>query len=160
MISGLLEEMENSKNAAVPSPVVSKPSLVVEQPANTFDFVKNLLGGVISTLGAGAIVFVCVLFFLIDRDDIRDRLIALTGRERIHTTTQALNDAGRRVSRYLLMQLIINVSYGIPIAVGLFFIGVPNSGFLGSPGRDPSLHPLSGANPSRRISPRDFFRSV
>ena len=131
MISGLLEEMETSKNAPVSSPVISKPSLVVEQPANTFDFVRNLLGGVISTLGTGAIVFVCVLFFLFERDDIRDRLIFLTGRDRFHTTTQALNDAGKRVSSYLLMQLIVNVTYGIPIAVGLFFIGVPNAGLWG-----------------------------
>jgi predicted PurR-regulated permease PerM len=130
-ISDLLEELEKPKNAPVSSPVLSRPSLVVERPANTFDFVKNLLGGVISTAGTGAIVFICVLFFLIDRDDIRDRLIVLTGRERIHTTTQALNDAGRRVSRYLLMQLIVNVSYGIPIAAGLFFIGVPNAALWG-----------------------------
>jgi predicted PurR-regulated permease PerM len=130
-ISGLLEEMENRKNAPVSSPATPKPSLVVEQPGNTLDFVRNLLGQVISTLGTGAIVFVCVLFFLIDRDDIRDRLISLAGRERFHTTTQALNDAGKRVSSYLLMQLIVNVTYGIPIAIGLFFIGVPNAGLWG-----------------------------
>lgn len=130
-ISGLLEEMENSKNAPISSPATPKPSLVVEQPGRTLDFVRNLLGQVISTLGTGAIVFVCVLFFLIDRDDIRDRLISLAGRERFHTTTQALNDAGKRVSSYLLMQLIVNVTYGIPIAIGLFFIGVPNAGLWG-----------------------------
>lgn len=130
-ISGLLEEMENSKNAPISSPATPKPSLVVEQPGSTLDFVRNLLGQVISTLGTGAIVFVCVLFFLIDRDDIRDRLISLAGRERFHTTTQALNDAGKRVSSYLLMQLIVNVAYGIPIAIGLFFIGVPNAGLWG-----------------------------
>ena len=130
-ISGLLEEMENSKNAPISSPATPKPSLVVEQPGSTLDFVRNLLGQVISTLGTGAIVFVCVLFFLIDRDDIRDRLISLAGRERFHTTTQALNDAGKRVSSYLLMQLIVNVTYGIPIAIGLFFIGVPNAGLWG-----------------------------
>jgi predicted PurR-regulated permease PerM len=44
-------------------------------------------------VGNGAIVFICVFFFLIERDDIRDRLIYLTGRDRYHTTTQALNDA-------------------------------------------------------------------
>jgi predicted PurR-regulated permease PerM len=129
-ISGLLEEMENSKAASFPSLPAPKP-LLIERPANTFDFVRNLLGQVMSMLGTGAIVFVCVLFFLIDRDDIRDRLISLAGRDRFHTTTQALTDAGKRVSSYLLMQLIVNVAYSIPVALGLFLIGVPNAGLWG-----------------------------
>ncbi len=129
-ISGLLDEMEG-RGAAAPIPAAPRESSPSSQTANTFEFVRNLLGQVIATLGTGAIVFVCVLFFLIDRSDISDRLIALTGRHRYHTTTQALKDAGKRVSRYLLMQLIVNVTYGIPIAVGLFFIGVPNAGFWG-----------------------------
>lgn len=128
-ISALLEEMESPEEA--PASAIPRPPLVVERPANTFDFVRNLLGGVISALGTGAIVFILVLFFLIERDDIRDRLISLTGRERFQTTTQALDDAGKRVSSYLLMQLIVNVTYSIPIAIGLFFIGVPNSGLWG-----------------------------
>ena len=130
-ISGLLDEMENPKQAPVSSLLISKPSVVVEKPANTFDFVRNLLGYVTSALGTGAIVFICVFFFLIERDDIRDRLIYLTGRDRYHTTTQALNDAGKRVSSFLLMQLVVNVTYGIPIAIGLFLIGVPNAGLWG-----------------------------
>ena len=73
-ISGLLDEMENPKRAPVSSLLISKPSVVVEKPANTFDFVRNLLGYVTSALGTGAIVFICVFLFLIERDDIRDRL--------------------------------------------------------------------------------------
>jgi predicted PurR-regulated permease PerM len=130
-ISDLLDEMENPKNVPSSSPFISKPSVVVEKPANTFDFVRNLLGYVTSTLGTGAIVFICVFFFLIERDDIRDRLIYLTGRDRFHTTNQALNDAGKRVSSFLLMQLVVNVTYGIPIAIGLFVIGVPNAALWG-----------------------------
>jgi predicted PurR-regulated permease PerM len=130
-ISELLDEMENPKNVPTSSPFISKPSVVVERPASTFDFIRNLLAYVTSALGTGAIVFICVFFFLIERDDIRDRLIYLTGRDRFHTTTQALNDAGKRVSGFLLMQLIVNVTYGIPIAIGLFFIGVPNAALWG-----------------------------
>jgi predicted PurR-regulated permease PerM len=130
-ISDLLDEIENPKNVPISAPFISKPSVVVEKPATTFDFVRNLLGYVTSMLGTGAIVFICVLFFLIERDDIRDRLIYLTGRDRFHTTTQALNDAGKRLSRFLLMQLVVNVAYGVPIAIGLFFIGVPNPALWG-----------------------------
>jgi predicted PurR-regulated permease PerM len=129
-ISGLLDEMEGKTAARAPLPETPKPALPT-QPATTFEFVRTLLGQVISMLGTGAVVFVCVLFFLIDRNDIRDRLISLTGRQRFHTTTRALNDAAKRVSSYLLMQLIVNVTYGIPIALGLFLIGVPNAGLWG-----------------------------
>ena len=129
-ISSLIAEMESSTSAPVQTPAEAKPS-VSAQPASAFEFVRTLLGHAMSTLGTGAIVFVCVLFFLIDRNDIRDRLISLTGRHRFHTTTQALNDAGKRVSSFLLMQLIVNVTYGVPIALGLFLIGVPNAGLWG-----------------------------
>ena len=129
-ISGLLDEMEGKTAAGAPLPETPKPPPPT-QPATTFEFVRTLLGQVISMLGTGAVVFVCVLFFLIDRNDIRDRLISLTGRQRFHTTTRALDDAAKRVSSYLLMQLIVNVVYGIPIALGLFLIGVPNAGLWG-----------------------------
>jgi predicted PurR-regulated permease PerM len=129
-ISGLLDEMEGRTAGVAPLPEAPKPAPPA-QPANTFEFVRTLLGQAISMLGTGAVVFVCVLFFLIDRNDIRDRLISLTGRQRFHTTTRALNDAGKRVSSYLLMQLVVNVTYGIPIALGLLLIGVPNAGFWG-----------------------------
>ena len=129
-ISGLLDEMEGKRSGIAPIP--ETPRLPPPaQPANTFDFVRSLLGQVVSMLGTGAVVFVCVLFFLIDRNDIRDRLIFLTGRQRFHTTTRALNDAGKRVSSYLLMQLVVNVTYGIPVALGLFLIGIPNALFWG-----------------------------
>jgi predicted PurR-regulated permease PerM len=129
-ISGLLDEMEGNTAAVAPLREAPKPAPPA-QPTTTFDFVRTLLGQAISMLGTGAVVFVCVLFFLIDRNDIRDRLISLTGRQRFHTTTRALNDAGKRVSSYLLMQLVVNVTYGIPIALGLFLIGVPNAAFWG-----------------------------
>jgi predicted PurR-regulated permease PerM len=129
-ISGLLDEMEGKTTAAAPLPQAPKPAPPL-QPSNTFEFVRTLLGQAISALGTGAVVFVCVLFFLIDRNDIRDRLISLTGRQRFHTTTRALNDAARRVSSYLLMQLVVNVTYGIPIALGLYLIGIPNAGLWG-----------------------------
>jgi hypothetical protein len=68
---------------------------------------------------------------LLGREDFRDRIIHLVGRGRLHVTTEALDDAGRRVSRYLLAQLIVNASYGIPIGIGLYFIGIPNAALWG-----------------------------
>src|SRR5207344_2375233 len=77
--------------------------------------------------GTAALVLLLVIFMLLQREDLRGRVIRLVGQGRISATTRALDDAAQRVSRYLLMQLIVNVSYGIPVAIGLYFIGVPNA---------------------------------
>lgn len=72
-----------------------------------------------------------VIFMLVQRDDLRDRVIRLMGTGHLDVTTRALAEGGRRVSRYLLMELAINVSYGIPIGVGLWLIGVPGAALWG-----------------------------
>ena len=88
--------------------------------------VRTVLGSLVSILVNAFIVVIFVIFMLIEREDLRDRLIRIAGASEINVTTQLMDDAGQRVSRYLLMQLIVNVSYGIPIGVGLYFIGIPN----------------------------------
>lgn len=75
----------------------------------------------LATLG---IVVVFVFLVLLDRGDLRDRLIRLLGGN-LHRSTDALEEAGKRISKYLLMQLVVNVTYGIPMAIGLWAIGVP-----------------------------------
>jgi hypothetical protein len=67
-----------------------------------------------------------VIFMLLQREDLRDRILRLVGASDVARATEAMDDAAKRISRYLLMQLIINVLYGIPVGVGLYFIGVPN----------------------------------
>jgi len=64
---------------------------------------------------------------LLKREDLRSRLIRLIGQGNISVTTRAMDDANQRVSRYLLMQFVVNVIYGTAVAIGLFFIGVPNA---------------------------------
>jgi GAF domain-containing protein len=72
-------------------------------------------------------VLLLVIFMLLKREDLRGRLIRLVGQGRISTTTRAMEDAGRRVSRYLSTQFLVNTCYGICVAFGLQFIGVPNA---------------------------------
>src|SRR5262249_55428461 len=88
------------------------------------------LGAILSPLGT-ALVLLLVIFMLLKREDIRGRLIRLVGQGRISTTTRAMEDAGRRVSRYLSMQFLVNTCYGICVASGLHFIGVPNAALWG-----------------------------
>jgi predicted PurR-regulated permease PerM len=70
------------------------------------------------------VVIVLVIFILLGREDLRDRIIHLAGQGRMNITTQAMQDASTRVSRYLLVQSLINGTYGILVAIGLTAIGV------------------------------------
>lgn len=72
------------------------------------------------------IVLLFVVLILLDRDDLRDRLVRLMGGN-LHLATNALDEASERIGRYLRMQFIVNASYGLPMAAGLWFIGVPGA---------------------------------
>lgn len=91
------------------------------------DVLRSVLGPLIEPLATIGIVIVLVIFVLLQRDDLRDRFIKVVGSGDLQTSTEALKEAGSRVSRYLLMQLTVNVLYGVPIGIGLYFIGVPNA---------------------------------
>jgi predicted PurR-regulated permease PerM len=78
-------------------------------------------------LGTGALVMLLLCCILLQREDLRGRLIRLLGAGNISATTRGMDDAAQRVARYLLMQLIVNATYGVVIWIGLYFIGVPNA---------------------------------
>jgi hypothetical protein len=88
--------------------------------------VESLVGPLIAPLAMLGIVIVVVTVTLLQRQDIRDRFIRLAGAADLNRTTRALEEAGSRVARYLVMQAIVNLSYGAPVGVGLWLIGVPN----------------------------------
>ncbi|SMO98569.1 AI-2E family transporter [Paracoccus laeviglucosivorans] len=79
---------------------------------------------VLTPLATLGIVFVFVFLALLDQGDLRDRLLRILGGN-LHRSTDAMEEAGRRISRYLIMQVIVNVTYAIPMALGLWLIGVP-----------------------------------
>ena len=103
------------------------PVEVVSRKDERLEWVQGVVAPILGPLGTAALVLLLLVFMLLQREDLRNRLIRLIGQGRISATTQAMDDAGSRVSRYLLMQLVVNVSYGIPVAIGLYFIGVPNA---------------------------------
>ena len=71
-------------------------------------------------------MLIVAIFVLLQREDLRDRLIRLFGSSDLHRTTAAMNDAARRLSRYFLTQFGINAAFGIIIGIGLALIGVPS----------------------------------
>lgn len=98
---------------------------IEERPSTSFEIVRMVIWPLVQPLATAGIIIVFVIFVLLQRRDIRDRFIRLAGARDLMRTTQALEDAGTRVARYLLMQLIVNVTYGVPIGIGLWLIGVP-----------------------------------
>jgi predicted PurR-regulated permease PerM len=87
---------------------------------------RQYLTTVLSPLATFAIVFVVAIFALLQREDLRNRLVRLIGTDDLHHTVVAIDDAGRRLSRYFLTQLSINAVFAVVIGVGLLIIGVPN----------------------------------
>jgi len=91
------------------------------------ELIRSVIGPLLAPLATAGLVVIFVIFVLLEREDLRDRFIKLAGAGDLQKSTQAINDAAARVSRYLVMQLLVNLSYGIPIGIGLYFVGVPNA---------------------------------
>ena len=122
----------NNISTRTPSAVATPiPVKVIEGRNAIPQLMQETLGAILSPLGTAALVLLLVIFMLLKREDIRGRLIRLVGQGRISATTRAMEDAGRRVSRYLSTQFLVNTCYGICVAVGLQLIGVPNAALWG-----------------------------
>ncbi len=100
---------------------------IVNSRDQRLEFMQVVLTPVLGPLGTAALVLLLLIFMLFQREDLRNRIIRLIGQGHISTTSHAMDDAGARISKYLLMQIVVNVTYGIPVAIGLYFIGVPNA---------------------------------
>jgi predicted PurR-regulated permease PerM len=92
---------------------------------------QSLIGPLLQPLAMAGLVVVFVIMILLEREGLRDRLLRLAGRRDLHRTTVAMDDAARRVSRYLLRQLVVNGCCGVPIGLGLAVIGIPNGALWG-----------------------------
>ena len=89
---------------------------------------SGLLGGVISIV----LVAVFTFFMLLKREDLRNRLIQLSGHGRLNLMTQAMDDASHRVSRYLTLQWLVNITFGLIIFVVLHLMGLPHALLFGA----------------------------
>jgi predicted PurR-regulated permease PerM len=95
--------------------------------SNPVETLGNFILPLISPFATAGLVIVLVIFMLLEREDLRDRFIRLVGLGDLHRTTAALQDAGKRVGKYLLMQLVVNALYALPISIGLWMLGIPNA---------------------------------
>jgi predicted PurR-regulated permease PerM len=110
------------KQQETPRPVVLEP-----KESSRFWPIPLISSAMLEPLAAAGFVIVLVIFMLIQREDLRNRLIHFFGDGRLTVITRAMEEAGQRISRYLLMQTIINCSFGLSVGLTLFLIGVPYS---------------------------------
>jgi predicted PurR-regulated permease PerM len=102
------------------------PVQVFQPDPGALENLRSLIAPLISPLATTGIIVVFVIFILIQREDLRNRLIRLAGSHDLQRTTAALDDAAARLSRLFLNQLLINTAFGLLIGAGLWLIGIPS----------------------------------
>ncbi len=132
-MAALTRRLSRPVHSAPPPAAVRGPGeqkvvpVEVQEPTPTpLALVQRFLAPILSPIETIGVVFVVAIFILMQQDDLRDRLIRLFGSNDLHRTTLALDDAASRLSRYFLTQLGVNTAFGVIVAVGLFFLGVPS----------------------------------
>jgi predicted PurR-regulated permease PerM len=100
---------------------------IVSATDSVFALLKDSLTPVLGPIGEFAVVVVLVVFLLLERKRFRLRFLRLIGHSRIATTTLAVDEAGSRLSGFLLGQLMVNTGFAILLGIGLFLIGIPNA---------------------------------
>jgi predicted PurR-regulated permease PerM len=139
MLKDLSKELDKPKDdsAARPSgPVLSTNSpkpltpvpVEVRQPdPGALESLRALISPLIHPLATTGIIVIFVIFILLQREDLRNRLIRLAGSSDLQRTTAALDDAAHRLSRLFLTQLALNSAFGVVIGIGLWLIGTPSA---------------------------------
>jgi len=122
-----------SSSARSSAPAAARPLLVeIATPeTSTLVVARTILEPVLAPLETTIIVLVVAIFILMQKEDLRDRFIRVFGSTDLHRTTQAIDDAGERLSRYFVSQLAVNTCFGVVIGVGLWLIGVPSAPLWG-----------------------------
>jgi predicted PurR-regulated permease PerM len=108
------------------------PVQVVQAPTNDLDYAADLLKPIVRPLAISGMVLIFTLYLLIEHHDLRNRIFRLAGMGQLNLMTQALDDATKRVSRYLMLQLLVNLCFGVVWSAGLYLIGVPYAALWGA----------------------------
>ncbi|SED16067.1 AI-2E family transporter [Bradyrhizobium erythrophlei] len=138
MLKDLSKEIDRPKESAsargpsssIVNPGASQAPVPVEvrQPdPGALENLRTLISPLIHPLATTGIIIIFVIFILLQREDLRNRLIRLAGSYDLQRTTAALDDAAIRLSRLFLTQLILNSAFGVVIGLGLWLIGTPSA---------------------------------
>jgi predicted PurR-regulated permease PerM len=132
-LQGMVENISQRLDAQTggSSPADQTMKVEVVEHTGPMDWLTGVIIPALAPVGIFGLIFVVVVFALLERSSLRDRLVQLIGGSNILATSRLLAEAGARVSTYLLAQLVVNVIYAVPIWLGLWLIGVPNALFFG-----------------------------
>lgn len=108
-----------------------QPVEIVDGVSGQVDDAIGWIGPLVAPIATAGLVFVFVIFMLLQWGDLQERLMRLSGHGRLSITTAAIEDASARVSRYLQVQLFINTLIGISVGIGLTLVGIPNAPLWG-----------------------------
>ncbi|MGU3493499.1 AI-2E family transporter [Xanthobacteraceae bacterium A53D] len=111
-----------------PTPI---PVEIHQPQPGTLGMLSSVLQPLIHPLATTGIIFIFLIFILLQREDLRNRFIRLAGAHDIQRTTAALDDAGGRLARFFLAQVMLNAGFGTVIGLGLWVIGVPSAALWG-----------------------------
>lgn len=117
--------------APAPSSDNPLPVRIYPAPESPVAFIGQYIGKFFGPLLTAGLIVTFVIFMLISREDLRDRFIHMAGQGRLHVTTEALNDAATRVSRFLAAQSLVNAIFGASVALGLWIIDLTLGGDKG-----------------------------
>ena len=120
-----------TSSASAVEPVKPLPVEIRQPEPSPLEIAESVVGPLLQPLATAGLVVVLVILILMEREDLRDRLLRLAGVGDLHRTTEAMDDAAQRVSRYLLAQLAVNTAAGLLIGCGLVVIGIPNPALWG-----------------------------
>jgi predicted PurR-regulated permease PerM len=136
VLTDLQQQLDRPAAEALPAPSVGTPALkpgdkpipveIQEPEPSGWGLYQTIVGTLLPPLATAGIVLLFVVFILLQREDLRDRLIRLFGGSDLQRATSTMTDAATRLSRYFLSQVLINVTYGALIAAALWLIGVPS----------------------------------
>jgi predicted PurR-regulated permease PerM len=141
-VKSLLSTASAAPQAKQQKPV---PVVVTQAPPTPLQIGESLFSPVLSPLETTGIILVVTIFTLLQKEDLRDRAIRLFGTDDLQRATVAMDEAAQRLSRYFLTQLAINTSFGVVVAIGLYFIGVPSPVLWGVVGTLLRFIPYIGA---------------
>ena len=137
MLKDLSKELDKPKDAGTAlgsgtspkatAPLKPVPVEVLQPDPGALESLESLISPLLHPLATTGIIVIFVIFILLQREDLRNRLIRLAGSHDLQRTTAALDDAANRLSRLFLIQLLLNGSFGIIIGTGLWLIGIPSA---------------------------------
>src|SRR5579859_1389718 len=154
-VQRLSEELGLANSSAVihsPQPKTGNKQLgsSPERPVQVREVARSTgrldqLGGIVEPLTTSFLCVVFTFFVLLQREDLRNRFIHLSGVHNLSAMTQAMKDASARISRNFSLQLLVNVTYGSLVFAALYFIGLPHALLFGVMGTILRFIPYIGA---------------